>query len=250
MPELIKDASIFIFIILCSFLIDYKRSIKYWYILLLIFIIGFADNLFNDIIIAYPFTQIIKSNIWNNYLYCNWSAKIYSIAFTLILLFLLKNIITPGEIGFRIKQNDNSIRFSLIVILCFFIIASTIGILSNKGAFDTKTLLFLLIMPGLNEEIIYRGFLLGLLNKIFNRNFKLLGTSFGWGAILISIAFGLLHGFNLSANYKLQFDYVTIILTGSYGFIYALVRERSGSLVFPVIAHSTVDFFNFFFRMI
>jgi len=250
MHKLIRDASVFIFIILLSFLIDYKKSIKYWYILLLIFIIGFADNLFNDMIISYPFTQIVKSNIWNNYLYCNWSSKIYSIAFALILLFLLKNIITPHEIGFRIKQNNNSIIFSLIVILCFFIIASTIGILSKKGPFDVKTLLFLLILPGLNEEIIYRGFLLGLLNKIFDRNFKLLRTNFGWGAILISVAFGLLHGFNISSNYKLQFDYATIILTGSYGFIYAFVRERSGSLVFPIIAHSSADFFNILFRMI
>ena len=250
MHEIIRDVSVFVLLIICSILIDYKRSIRYWYILLLVFFIGLADNLFNDLIIAYPSTQIITSNTWNNYLYCNWSSKFYSIVFALILIFPLKSIITPNEIGLRLKQNKKSIQFSLISILVIFIIASTIGILSKNGPFDIKTLLFLLIMPGLNEEIIYRGFLLGFLNKIFDRKFKLLGTNFGWGAILTSIVFALLHGFNLTNNYQLHFDYITIILTGTYGFIYALIRERSGSLVFPIISHSTADFFNFFLRMI
>jgi len=247
---LLRDVSLFVFIILCSFLIDYRTSIKYWYILLFFFIIGFVDNLFNAITIAYPDTQIIKSHTWNNYLYCNWSPKIYSIIFAMILLILQKNIITPNEIGLRLKQNKNSIKFSLLFILFFFTVALIIGNLSGEGDLDAKTLLFLAIMPGLNEELIYRGFLLGLLNKIFNRNFRLLGTNFGLGAILTSIIFGLLHGFQLSDNYRLQFDFITIFLTGIYGFFHALIKERSGSLVFPVIAHSTANFFNFFFRMV
>ena len=56
------------FVILCSFLIDCKNSTKFWYVLLLFSIIGFVDNLFNTITIAYPETQLIKSNTWNNYL--------------------------------------------------------------------------------------------------------------------------------------------------------------------------------------
>ncbi len=105
-------------------------------------------------------------------------------------------------------------------------------------------------MPGVAEELIYRGLLLGLLNKISESKFKFLGTNFGWGAILTSIVFGLMHGAQLGDNYQLQLDFITILLTGFYGFIYALIKERSGSLVFPIIAHNTSDFFNFFFRMI
>lgn len=214
------------------------------------FIIGCADNLFNTITIAFPETQIIKSHIWNDYLYCNWSPKIYSIAFALILLIPLKSIITPDEIGLRFKQNKNSINFSLIFILFIFITALIVGLLGEKGVFDTKTLIFLAIMPGLSEELIYRGLLPGLLNKIFDQKFKSLKTKFGWGTILSSVVFGLLHGFQLSDSYQVQFDFINIFLTGVYGFFFALIRERSGSLLFPVIAHSTIDFFHFFLRMI
>ena len=169
----------------------------------------------------------------------------------MILLILIKKIITPDEIGLRLKQNENSIKFSLIFILFFLISALIVGFLSKKGSFDSRTLLYLAIMPGLNEELIYRGFLLGLLDKIFNRKYKLFGTNFGLGIFLISIVFGLLHGFHLTEDYKLQFDNISnIILTGTFGFIFAFIKERSGSLVFPIIAHSTIDFFHFLIRMI
>lgn len=214
------------------------------------FLIGFVDNLFYPITIAYPNIQLISTHIWNNNLVFNWSAKLYSILFVLILLILLKKIITLDDIGLKFKQNKNSLLFSLLLTLIIFIVASTLALLSVKKPFDTNTLLFTAIMPGLNEELIYRGLLLGLLNKIFEKRFKLFATNFGWGAILTSLVFGLLHGFSLSNSYQFQFDLITIFFTGIYGFIYALIKERSGSLVFPIIAHSTADFFNFFFRMI
>ena len=199
---------------------------------------------------VYPDIQLINTHIWNNNLIFNWSAKLYSIVFALFLLIPMKSIVSPDNIGLRLKQNKNSIKFSLLFILFFFMVASTLGILSGKAPFDTNTLFYTAIMPGVAEELIYRGLLLGLLNKIFERKFKVLGTNFGWGAIFTSIAFGLLHGFQLGDNYQLQFDFITILLTGFYGFINALIKERSGSLVFPIIGHSTADFFNFFFRMI
>jgi membrane protease YdiL (CAAX protease family) len=248
--DILRDIFIFLFSILLAFLIDFRKSIKYWYILLLFFVIGFVDNAFNTITMTYPNTQLIKSHIFNNSLYFNWSAKLYSIVFALLLLIPLKNIITPSEIGLRLRQNDKSIKFSLIFILIFFLVASSIGLLSGKTSLDRETLLFTAIMPGLNEELIYRGLLLGLLNKIFERKYRLFKTNFGWGAIVTSLIFGILHGFQLGDNFQLQFDFFTIIISGIYGFIYALIKQRSGSLVFPVIAHSTVDFFNFFFRMI
>jgi len=246
--ELISVLLIFIVIIICSFLIDYRKSTKYWYVLLIFIFIGFMDNLFHTITIHYPDLQLIKSHSMGNQ-YFNWSGKLYSITFALIIMIFIKNIISSNDIGLKLKQNKNSIKFSLIFILFFFMV-STLSLFSKKSDFDANTLIYCVIMPGLNEELIYRGLLLGLLNKLFERKIKLLKTYFGWGTILVSIVFGLLHGFQLSDNFQFHFNLVTIILTGIYGFIFALMRERSGSLVFPIIAHSTADFFNFLFKMI
>ena len=240
---ILRNLILFGFAILIAILIEYKKSIKNWHILLLFLIFGLLDNVLYIITELYPNLQIIKYHTWNNYLGCNWSAKIYSIVLALGLLIPLRSIINPNEIGLTLKQNSGSIRFSLICITFILVAAIFIGFLSKKGPFDTKTLLYLAIMPGLNEELIYRGFLLGFLNKLFDRRFKILGTNLGWGAIISTIVFGLLHGFQLSGDYQFHFDFMAIVSTGFYGFIFVLIRERSGSLVFPVIAHGTEDFF-------
>ena len=238
------------FVIFLSFSIDYKKSTKHCYILFLFLIIGLVTSLFHPLTMTFPDIQLIKTYIWDNNLIFNWSAKLYSIVFALILFIPLRQIISPKDIGLRFEQNKNSLKFSLIIVLFFFIVASSLGLLSGKAPFDYNPLLYTAIMPGLAEELIYRGLLLGLLNKIFEKRFKILGTNFGWGAILTSIAFGLVHGFQIGDNFQIHLDIITVLLTGFYGFLYALLKERSGSLLFPILGHSIVDFFNFFFRMI
>ena len=246
--ELIGDFLIFFGIVLIAFLIKKQKSIKHLNVFLLFIAIGFIDNLFQIITIYNPSFQIIESKtIVNQYL--NWSGKLYSIVFAFVISLVLKDTLSLSEIGLTLKQNKNSIRFSLISSLLFLII-SGLALFSKKLEFNLEVLLFLALMPGLNEELIYRGLLLSLLNKIFKRKFKVFNTSFGWGAILTSIAFGLLHGFQLSENFHIDFNLTTTVLTGIYGFIFALIKERSGSLLFPILAHSTADFFAFFFRMV
>jgi len=77
--EILGYILMFGLVILICFLIDFKNSTRYWYFLILFLIIGFVDNISYTITSAYPNIQIIKTDIWNNYLDCNWSAKMYSI---------------------------------------------------------------------------------------------------------------------------------------------------------------------------
>lgn len=62
------------------------------------------------------------------------------------------------------------------------------------------------IMPGINQELIYHGLLLGLLNKIFERKFRMFKTNFGWSTIITSLIFGILHGFQIGDNFQLLFQ--------------------------------------------
>lgn len=247
---ILRDILIFGLIMLFVFALDYRKAFKNLHLLLLFFTIGFIDNFFNTLTIEYPALQLIKADIWNNSLYCNWSPKIYSIVFAAALIPLLKPVLSTVEIGLNFRQKENSVKFSLLSILFFSAAASALGLLSRKGPFDAGVLLFLLLMPGISEELIYRGFLLGLLNKIFDKKFTFWGTAFGWGAVVTSIVFGFLHGFELTEDLRFQINAVNIILPGLYGFFYALIKERSGSLLFPILAHSAADFFNYFWRMI
>ena len=52
--------------------------------------------------------------------------------------------------------------------------------------------------------------------------------------------FGLLHGVTVESG-KLDVDYWVIVSTGFIGFVLAWMRERTGSLVVPMLYHNIVN---------
>lgn len=159
------------------------------------FIVYFADNLLIVVTNLYPNLQIIPNHIWEGFLICNWSGKLYSIIFTLSMLHFIRRILTFNEIGLTLQQKKGSLLPASIVTLVLAGWAILVGISSPKGDFDASTLIYLVIMPALNEELVYRGCLLEILNKFMPGKFNFLGAWSGWGAIITSILFSLLHGF-------------------------------------------------------
>jgi hypothetical protein len=105
-------------------------------------------------------------------------------------------------------------------------------------------------MPALNEELVYRGCLLGILNKLLPQKINLLGAWMGWGAVVTSLLFSLLHGFGFNNDLSIYIDAIALRNSFVSGFIFAWLRERSGSLLMPVIAHGMEDFFFFLPRML
>ena len=96
---------------------------------------------------------------------------------------------------------------------------------------------FQLTMPGLEEELFYRGVLLLMLNEAFDRPVRILGAPMGWAAIVTSLAFGLDHAFGYSAD-GFSFNPVTLALTGGPALILVWLREKTGSLLLPVLLHN------------
>jgi len=123
------------------------------------------------------------------------------------------------------------------------------GISSPKGQPDGLTLLVVAVMPALNEELIYRGFLLGILDKIMPPNHRLFSAPVGWGVIIISLFFDFLHGFWLDDSLAVHINWIALRNATLSGFIFAWLRESSASLVVPVIAHGVEDFLFFLPRM-
>lgn len=227
-----------------------KRLLKYKVLLASFFILYFADNFIIIISNLYPALQVIPNHIWEGFLICSWSGKLYSIIFTLILAYLLRKLLTYQEVGLKLRQNIGSVLPSMIVILLLATWAAIIGFNSPIGRMDVNALAYLAIMPGLNEELVYRGVLLGILDKIMPRRINLLGGWIGWGVILTSILFSLLHGFQFEHGLSLHINAIALINSFISGFIFAWLKEHTGSLVLPVIAHGLVDFLFFLPRMI
>jgi len=105
------------------------------------------------------------------------------------------------------------------------------------------------VMPGLNEELIYRGYLLAILNKLMPPKFMLFAAPVGWGVIVTSVLFGLLHGVWLDSSLDIHLDVIALLNTPVSGFVFAWLRERTGSLLIPIVAHGLEDVLFFLPRM-
>src|SRR5690606_186112 len=95
-------------------------------------------------------------------------------------------------------------------------------------------------MPGIEEELFYRGVLLLALDQAFRARWRVLGVSIGWGGVLSSVAFGLIHAFAYRAG-DASFDLSTFLMTGGPAVLLLWLRVRTGSLVAPVLAHNLVN---------
>jgi len=92
-------------------------------------------------------------------------------------------------------------------------------------------------MPGLDEEIFYRGVLLLMLNEAFGRPVRVLGAPMGWGAALTALAFGLTHALGYQDG-GFTFDWAPMATTGLAGLLLVWLREKTGSVLLPVLLHN------------
>jgi membrane protease YdiL (CAAX protease family) len=170
----------------------------------------------------------------------NWFGKTLSLAGTLVLLYFLPRV------GFRAagltwKQNKGSpgpvIRTGGLVLV---ITTSGAFLVSSSPDTTLEHLLWQATIPGLDEELFFRGLLLLLLHQAFGKDLKVWGAETGWGLWLVTAVFGLLHGVTMQ-NGDLQINFWVIVSTGFIGFVATWMRDRTGSLVAPILFHNSIN---------
>jgi membrane protease YdiL (CAAX protease family) len=217
--------------------------------LALFFGVYFLDNLAITLTNHFPSLQIVPNHIWEGFLVCGWSGKFYSILLALPLLFLMRKELTRENVGVTLQQNGSSLLPASLVVLALAAWALVVGLKSPKGQPDISVLIYLGVMPGLNEELIYRGFLLAILNKLMPPKFTLFGASVGWGVIATSLLFGLLHGVWFDSSLAIHLDLIALQNSIISGFVFGWLREGTGSLLAPIVAHGLEDVLFFLPRM-
>lgn len=209
-----------------------------------------VDNLSIALTNHFQQLQLIPNHLWNDFLICSWSGKLYSILLVLFLLYVFRSILPYNTLGISIQQSKGSLLPALGIILLIVIWSSFAGSHAPKGDFDLRTLVYLAILPGVNEELVYRGVLPACLDKLFPKTWIMASAEIGWSTLITTALFGLLHGLWLDNRLTLHFEIVWVRNALISGFAFAWLRERTGSLVMPVLAHGAWDFFLFLFRMV
>jgi membrane protease YdiL (CAAX protease family) len=126
--------------------------------------------------------------------------------------------------------------------------AAVAGSLGNNSSADAETLLFQAVVPGLDEELIFRGVLLALLDQAFLARWRLAGAELGWGTVAVSLLFGAVHGVGFDSRWHLDLHLLSVAFTTMASLVYCWLRARTGSLLFPVLTHNASNFILFAVR--
>ena len=106
-----------------------------------------------------------------------------------------------------------------------------------------STVLWQLVFSGFGEELLWRGYVQSRLNQALGRPWRLFGIQFGAGLIIASALFGVQHALN---TYKPALGLASLswgwgLSTFVGGLMFGAIREKTGTLLAPGIAHGLPD---------
>lgn len=169
----------------------------------------------------------------------NWVGKSLAIFGSVLFLIFYKKY-PIAEYGITFHQRRNSIRVSLIVLGALVLAALIVGVfILRRTHIDLDTLTFELTMPAIDEELAYRGIMIGLLSQILVDKVGIGNLKFINPSVLItSIIFGLTHALALGKSFAISFDLFTFLWNFAFGLLVGWVFVRSRSILFPIVIHS------------
>ncbi|MCA9256216.1 MAG: CPBP family intramembrane metalloprotease [Phycisphaerales bacterium] len=131
-------------------------------------------------------------------------------------------------------------------VLFLLLLTSPIVIAALQSQPVGKMALALLSFVGfaaIGEEVFFRGYAQSRLNEAFGVGWRLFGISFGPGLVIAAILFGVIHGLNdydyFQAGGRFNWRWG---LTSGTTIAYGLLREKTQSVVAPMMLHAFVNF--------
>jgi membrane protease YdiL (CAAX protease family) len=121
------------------------------------------------------------------------------------------------------------------IILCVFPLVQGSTILPER----LVSFVFYLAFLGPGEEFLFRGYIQSRLNAAFGCRFRFWGVSFGWGMIITSLFFGVMHVLNPFNPFLGKFDLYLWwgVWTFFGGLTMGYLREKVGSILPGALMH-------------
>lgn len=165
----------------------------------------------------------------------NWEGKLMGLALGLMVASL--PWLGWKRTGLTLKQDRRGLPGALMLSAVLVALFLGLALYFPGQGYDADSLAFQLTMPGFDEELFYRGVLLLMLNEAFGKPVRVLGAQMGWGAVVSSVAFGLMHALGYSDG-AFTFDAVLMASTGFAALLLVWLKEKTGSLLLPVLLHN------------
>lgn len=208
-------------------LIQRKIDLKTWWLLYII------------IVVHHSLTYSIPSQASN--LRQNWQGKGAVILFALVFIASYPGL-RKADYGWSWKTTPRSLLpIAAGTLLMAFVMNLPAWIQHNPSTITTEKLLYISSLPGIAEELIYRGILLALLNKVLGKPFRFAGAQMGMGAVIVGVLYGCFHGISIVNHYHLGHNELSFALTFLSGFFFCWVKERTGSLWPAILSHNLIN---------
>jgi len=193
--------------------------------------------------IAFPHLLPVLGKEWN------WTGKLVSIATTTVMTIVLLAFagFRARDLGLTFAQAPGTGRAMLFGVIPFLMLVGyLVWQMSPHNPWPGReTLAYQASLPGLDEEFFFRGVLLAIFDRMFPAKRTVLGARMGYGALAISIVFGVGHAVLLDKALHPHFFIAEGIFAGIIGLMLVWIRARTQSLVLPVLTHNAVNLINY-----
>lgn len=172
------------------------------------------------------------------HLHWSWQESMLSTAWPFLLVAFVPGI-SLVSVGVTSRFRPGWFKPSMVAGLLALAVPAVFFILGTRKKLDAQGWAFLLIMPGLAEELVFRGVYQSLLNSVFGKPWRLANAEFGWGLVITAILFA---GSNGLVAVDPQLHARIVVPAAIAPFLMSLVsgwiRERADSVWPSVFGHN------------
>lgn len=206
----------------------WHSRVRRWSLLLLV---AFLVVL-HDALIWMPRLSVFEHLHWS------WQESLLASIWPFLLPAIISGV-SLRSIGVSTRLRPGWLKPSLIALLLAAAVPAVFLLLGVHKKLDTEGWVFLSTMPGLAEELVYRGVFQSLLNSVFGKSWSLANAQFGWGLFVSAILFA---GTNGLVEVDSQLHGHVILHAAIAPFLLSMVsgwvRERTDSVWPSVFGHN------------
>jgi membrane protease YdiL (CAAX protease family) len=170
----------------------------------------------------------------------NWDGKVYGVVWAVVACFLFRKFFKENDF-FTFRQNKQGLKSAGIGSAIMVVLSTVVWFLFGRSELDYETLAFQISLPGIDEEMVFRGVLLGLLLSALKEKVPVLGNP---SILFTSILFGLMHALTLNRYGVVHFDWIYFFQTGFAGYVWGWITVKSRSVLLAVLSHNFSNFFG------
>ena len=177
----------------------------------------------------------------------HWNYGFQAIFFSIPLVLLLAGARSPADYGLRLAKPAFHLRLLLVVAVATVLVPLMVEWLWGRLMLDrtfarhtVSTLAFHFVFSSFGEELFFRGFAQGELNRGLGRPWRFGAARFGPSLIVVTLLFAAGHA--SGHHHSLGNAISAVVLAGCFAFFAGLLREYTGGIWAPCMLHAGIDF--------